>query len=155
MIIVFQPRDEWPSLNWTADSTVFLIHLNDPIYWSNKIRFKVMYFLKLVDWTVEGGKNSFVSTYVHLCSFSIGKHTFLYAIFHPVLINCATLKPFMCSIFPQKHKYLFTIPIIHDTGCWNYLPCKTRTYLFYIVNIMGPDVLDPWVTRASATMTWA
>ena len=47
--------------------------------------------------------------------------------------------------FHGKHDSVFTIYIIpphkHDTGSWNASSCKTRTYLFYIVNIMGVDAL--------------
>ena len=35
---------------------------------------------------------------------------------------------------------------------WNTSSSKTRTYLFYIVNIMGADVLPTQGVRASATM---
>ena len=39
-----------------------------------------------------------------------------------------------------------------DMGSWNPSSCKTRTFLFYIVNIMGADVLATQGARASATM---
>ena len=52
--------------------------------------------------------------------------------------------------------YLQFISFLHidrtHTGSWNPLSCKTRTYLFYIVNIMGADVLATQGARASATM---
>ena len=38
---------------------------------------------------------------------------------------------------------------------WNPSSCKTRTYLFYIVNIMGADVLVTQGARTSATMILA
>ena len=37
---------------------------------------------------------------------------------------------------------------------WNHSSSMTRTYLFYIVNIMGADVLSMQRARASATMTF-
>ena len=43
-------------------------------------------------------------------------------------------------------------PHWHDTGSWNPSSCKTRTYLFYIVNIMAADDLSTQGARASATM---
>ena len=47
--------------------------------------------------------------------------------------------------FYGKHDSVITIYIIpphrHDTGSWNASSCKTMTYLFYIVNIMGVDAL--------------
>ena len=54
----------------------------------------------------------------------------------------------------MKHKNISTIYIIpphwQDTGSWNLSSCKTRTYLFYIVNIMGVDVL---VTQGAMSLT--
>ena len=63
-------------------------------------------------------------------------------------------------IFLMIYSWLFpecwTIDIIpphwHDTGSWNSSSHKTRNYLFYIVNIMGADVLATQGARASATM---
>ena len=43
-------------------------------------------------------------------------------------------------------------PHWHDTGCCKPSSCKARTDLFYIVNIMGADVLVTQGARASATM---
>ena len=43
-------------------------------------------------------------------------------------------------------------PHWHDTGSWNPPSSKIRTCLFYIVNIMGADVLATQGARASATM---
>ena len=50
--------------------------------------------------------------------------------------------------------YLHFMSFFHiDMTCnWNPLLCKKRTYLFYIVNIMGADVLATQGARASATM---
>ena len=39
-----------------------------------------------------------------------------------------------------------------DTGSWNLSWSKTRMYLFYIVNIMGADILVTQGAMASATM---
>ena len=41
-----------------------------------------------------------------------------------------------------KHKFTFYVnpPHLHDTGSWNH-PFSKAIYLFYIVNIMGADVL--------------
>ena len=43
-------------------------------------------------------------------------------------------------------------PHWHDTGSWNPSSSRTRTYIFYTVNIMGADVLATQGARASATM---
>ena len=67
-----------------------------------------------------------------------------------------TTLPFTCKLFPRKHKKVsmiyFIPPYWHDTGSWNPASCKTRTYLFYIVSIMGADVLVMQGARASASM---
>ena len=42
----------------------------------------------------------------------------------------------------------------HDTVTWNPPSSKTRTYLFYTVNIMGNDFLVTQGARASVTMTF-
>ena len=51
---------------------------------------------------------------------------------------------------------VFTFKVIpphwHDTGSWNPSSSKTRTYIFYIVNIMAADDLVTQGARASATM---
>ena len=64
--------------------------------------------------------------------------------------------PFTCWIFHRKCKNVAVIYVItphwHDTGSWNSSSCKTRTYLFYIANIMGADVLATQGATASATM---
>ena len=48
-------------------------------------------------------------------------------------------------VFQREHKRIFTFFVIsphgYDTGSWNPSSNKTRTYLFYIVNIMAADVL--------------
>ena len=43
-------------------------------------------------------------------------------------------------------------PFWQDTGSLNPSSYKTRTYLFYIINIMGVDVLVTQGARASVTM---
>ena len=54
----------------------------------------------------------------------------------------------------QKHILTFYVipPHLYDTGSGNLSSSKTRTYLSYIVNIMGADVLAMQGARASATM---
>ena len=51
-----------------------------------------------------------------------------------------------CYFFYKKCKNVSIIHIIpppwYATVIWNPSSCKTRTYLFYIVSIMGADVLD-------------
>ena len=58
--------------------------------------------------------------------------------------------------FSEGTKYIFTVYVIpshwHDTGRWNYSSSKTKTYLLYIVNIMGVDALVMQGARASAIM---
>ena len=59
-------------------------------------------------------------------------------------------------IFEREQKHIHTSDVIsphwHDTGSWNPSSSKTRTYLFYIVNIIGADVLATQGAWASATM---
>ena len=47
----------------------------------------------------------------------------------------------MLNLAAGTKKYIYTLYVIpphwYDTDSWNPLPSKTRTYLFYIVNIMG------------------
>ena len=54
------------------------------------------------------------------------------------------------------NKNLFAIYIIaphwHDTGSWNPSSCKTKTCLFYIINIVAADGLVTQTARASVTM---
>ena len=42
--------------------------------------------------------------------------------------------------------------ILHDTGSSNHSSSNRRTYLFYVVNTMGVDVLATQGAKASATM---
>ena len=62
----------------------------------------------------------------------------------------------LCAKFFIGNKNIFTWYVIpphgHDTGSWNPSLNETRTYLLYIVNIMGADVLTTQGARASATM---
>ena len=66
------------------------------------------------------------------------------------------VNPFRAKFFQQKYKHLSTISIIppywYDTGSWNQLSWKKRTYLFYTVNIMDADDRAMQGERASATM---
>ena len=63
---------------------------------------------------------------------------------------------FTCEIFQRKHKHVFTCYVIPphglDASGLNLSSCKAMTYLFYIVNITGVDVLAPCVARTSSTM---
>ena len=54
----------------------------------------------------------------------------------------------------QKHTYAFYIipPHWDGRGRWNQFLCNSRTHLFYIVNIMGADVLATQWARTVATM---
>ena len=60
------------------------------------------------------------------------------------------------KFFRGNIKHVFTFYVIpphwHAKDNWNPSPYKTRTYLFYIVNIMVADVLATQGARASATM---
>ena len=66
------------------------------------------------------------------------------------------LNPLCAKFFRGNKKHTFIYHVIlprwHDTGGWNPSSSRTRTYLSYIVNIMGADVLVPQGARASATM---
>ena len=69
------------------------------------------------------------------------------------------LNPLCAKFFRWNKKiYLHFMSFLHVDmpQSWNPLSCKTKTYLFYIVNIMGADVLATQGARASATMilTW-
>ena len=59
-------------------------------------------------------------------------------------------------MFYRRHKNVSIIYIIlphwHDNRSWNPFSYKTRTCLFYIVNITGDDVLATQGARTSATM---
>ena len=59
--------------------------------------------------------------------------------------HSAGIWPFTCWIFQRGHKHIFTFCAISphwcDAGSWNPSSNNTRTYLFYIVNIMVADVL--------------
>ena len=60
------------------------------------------------------------------------------------------------AFFRLEHKHVFTFYVIpphwHAIEGWNPSSYQTRTYLFYIVNIMVADVLVTLGARASATM---
>ena len=52
----------------------------------------------------------------------------------------------LCYFFHRKYKYIHFTSFLH-TNSWNPSSCKTRTYLFYRVNIRGVDVLASGDTR--------
>ena len=55
------------------------------------------------------------------------------------------LNPLRDRFFQREHKHMFTFCVIlphwYNAGSWNPSSNTTRTYLFYIVNIMVADVL--------------
>ena len=56
----------------------------------------------------------------------------------------ANINPLRANFFQMKHKHVFpcyVLPHWPVRGSWNPSSCKTRTDLFFIVNIMGADVL--------------
>ena len=53
----------------------------------------------------------------------------------------------------KTYIYIYVIPPHwHDTGSWKPSSSRTRTFLVYIVNNMGADVLVTQGARASVTM---
>ena len=66
--------------------------------------------------------------------------------------NILTLYDF----FQGEHKHIFTIYVIpphwYDTASWNSFSSKTKTYVFYIVNIMAVDILAKQGARELITM---
>ena len=70
--------------------------------------------------------------------------------------QASTLTLYVLNFSEGTKTYKFTFYVIpphwHDTGSWNPSSSKTRTYLFYIVNIMGAVVLATQGTRVSAIM---
>ena len=77
-------------------------------------------------------------------------------------------KPCYQGSFQREQKHIITSYVIppqwhgnvippqwHGTGSGNPSSSKTRSYLFYIVNIMGADVLEMQGARASATMIFS
>ena len=71
--------------------------------------------------------------------------------------NWASFNP-LRGIFPREFKRIFTFHVIapqwHGIGSWNLSSCKTRTYLFYKVNVMVADDLATQRARTSSTMTF-
>ena len=59
-------------------------------------------------------------------------------------------------LFYREQEPIFTFHVIpphwHDTGCWHPSSSNTRTYLFYLVNIMDADVLATQGAKASTSM---
>ena len=66
------------------------------------------------------------------------------------------LNPLHAKFFQREQNHILTFyvipPIWHGTGSWNPSSSKTRTYLFYIINIMGADAMATQGARAAATM---
>ena len=59
------------------------------------------------------------------------------------------LNPLRAKFLQREHKHAFTFCVIslhwYDAGTWNPSSSKTRTYLFYIVNIRtSPGHQQPW-----------
>ena len=73
-----------------------------------------------------------------------------------VVADYRLFHPLRATFFHRKHRNVSTIyaipPHWPETGGWNLSSCKTRTYLFYMMNCMGADVLATQGARASATM---
>ena len=75
--------------------------------------------------------------------------------------------PLRAKCLQREQKHIFTFYVIpphwHETGSWNPSSSKTRTYLFYIVNIMGADVLgtqgarhqQPWYCQCWKESIWS
>ena len=59
-------------------------------------------------------------------------------------------------MFQREQKQIFAFYVIHphwyNRGSWNPTSSKTITYLFYIVNIMGVDVLATHGAGATTNM---
>ena len=67
-----------------------------------------------------------------------------------------TVKPLRAKFLRENIKHIFTFHVIplhwYDTGGWNPSSNKTRTYPFYIVNIMAAGVLATQGAGASGAM---
>ena len=81
---------------------------------------------------------------------------------HCVMCCDIHLNPLHAKIFRGTKTYIYMIytfcvipPNWHDTGSWNPSSSKTRTYLLFIVNIMGADVLATQGARASEAMIFS
>ena len=88
----------------------------------------------------------------HTCRLSLLK-MFLGHIGHNKSSSSLTL--FCAKLFRANiniYLHFIIVPHWQDTGSWNPFSCKTRTYLFYIVNIMTADDLATQGIQASATM---
>ena len=105
----------------------------------------------------------FAKIYTDLSDNFVYAPGFVYADFYlldgewKVLISMEkSINPLRAKSFKQNiniYLYFYVIPPRwYDTGSWNPSSSKTRTYLFYIVNIMAADVLAMQGARASATM---
>ena len=77
----------------------------------------------------------------------------------PVLFRARCVNPLHAKYFRGSMKHIFTFHVIlphwYDTGGWNTSSNKTRTYPFYIANIMAASVLATQGARASAAMKLA
>ena len=64
---------------------------------------------------------------------------------HKSIPGSQWVNPLCAKFFQREHKHIFTFCVIsphwYHAGSWNPSSNKTRTYLFYIVNIMAADVL--------------
>ena len=71
-------------------------------------------------------------------------------------LPCLIFLNLLRAKFFRGTKHIFTFYVIplylFGTGSWNPSSSKTRTYLFYIVNIIAADVLVTKGAMASATM---
>ena len=70
--------------------------------------------------------------------------------------SLCTFNPICANVFRWKEKHIFTFYVIpphwYEKGSWNPSSSKTKTCIFYIVNIMSADVLTTQEARSSATM---
>ena len=70
--------------------------------------------------------------------------------------NNKELNPLCAKFFTGNIKHIFTFHVIplhwYNTGCWNPSSHKTRTYPFYIVNIVAAGVLATEGARTLAAI---
>ena len=70
----------------------------------------------------------------------------------PRILTFRVLNIFIWKI--KIYRKFIIPPQWHGTGSWNPSSCNTITYLFYIVNNMGADLLVSQAARASKTWYW-
>ena len=93
-----------------------------------------------------------------LCHFSLvnDKKCTNILIFPHNIISKQRINPLHAKFFTgNKNIFLHFMPYLHSDmpqGSWNPSSSKTRTHLFYKINIMAADVLATKGARASATM---